>query len=244
MQTYDRHTLLDIDHEGRLQLFLEAVAKGFDREVCEDLLLPEPQDAAGRPHSKNDGKFYAVPGIVRREEASPKHGAIAVGFTSKHSSSLGRLRIPAFVYPQHVVRARDPFEVLGAALNSSQLFTRTPALQALAVISSAGLQDAALGVWGSAGMELATGYEYTHNQSDLDILLRPEGPLKRCLLDIWLKSVLRAEQTFGIRIDAEIQFSGGYGASLKECCKGPVKVLCKGLFDVKLLPYNQLIDCD
>ena len=83
MQKYDRHTLLDINIEGRTKLFTEAVAKGYNKELCGSLLLPEefPTDIPGA--NKSGARLgVAVPGIVRREDYAPRPDAIAVGFTS------------------------------------------------------------------------------------------------------------------------------------------------------------------
>jgi len=241
MQSYDRHTLLDITLDGRTKLFTEAVAKGFDRASCGALLLPEafPTDIPGA-HKRGSGPDVAVPGIVRREDYAPRPGEIAVGFTSWTSGPMGRLRLPGFVSPQDVARSRDPITVLNEASKQPDRFVRTPALCALAALYASGLQEADLGVWGSAGLELATGYAYTHEGSDLDFLLRPQSRLTSPLLAAWLDTVLRAERHFQIRIDAEIHLANGYGVSLKECLKGTASVLGKGIHDVKLISKSEI----
>jgi phosphoribosyl-dephospho-CoA transferase len=241
MQKYDRHTLLDINHEGRTKLFIEAEAKGYNRETCGALLLPEefPTDIPGA-NKPGAGSGVAVPGIVRREDYAPRPDAIAVGFTSWTSGPMGRLRLPGFVSPQYVERSRDPITVLNEAFKRHKRFVRTPALRALTALHSSELQEAHLGVWGSAGLELATGYEYTHERSDLDFLIHPQSRLTFQLLTAWLDTVLMAERRFQIRIDAEIHLANGYGVSLKECLKGTSSVLGKGINDVKLVSMNEV----
>ena len=241
MQSYDRHTLLDINFDGRTKLFTEVVAKGFDRASCGALLLPEEFPTAIPGANKTGvGPDLAVPGIVRREDYAPRPGEIAVGFTSWTSGPMGRLRLPGFVSPQYVARSRDPITVLNEASEQPERFVRTPALCALAALCASGLRDADLGVWGSAGLELATGYAYTHERSDLDFLIRPQGRLTSPLLTAWLDTVLRAERHFQIRIDAEIHLANGYGVSLKECLQGTASVLGKGIHDVKLISIGDV----
>lgn len=236
MQRYARHTLLDINGAGRLRIFNEAVAKGYGPDVCSAILLPETQKTRNDSMA-GDKKFFAVPGIVRREDTAPRPGEIAVGFTSETSGAMGRLRLAGFVLPGEVLRTRTPVDVLQAALGSAS-FSRTPALQALEAIVSCGLHETRVGVWGSAGLELATGRKYTHNMSDLDVQLQPQTDLSRELLEEWHARILIVERRFEIRIDAEIQLENGYGISLKECCKNTKTVLGKGLLDVRLLPMD------
>jgi malonate decarboxylase holo-[acyl-carrier-protein] synthase len=238
MQRYDRHTLLDINCEGRMRIFNEAVAKGYGRDVCSKLLLLE---AKKNPccNIARDEKFIAIPGIVRREDTAPRPGEIAVGFTSENSGAMGRLRLAGFVLPGEVLRARTPVEVLQESIGSAS-FSRTPPLQALEAIINCGLHGTRVGVWGSAGLELATGYKYTHNLSDLDVLLQPQAVLSRELLEEWHARILAVESRFEIRIDAEIQLENGYGVSLKECCKKTKSILGKGITDVKLLSKDDI----
>ena len=153
---------------------------------------------------------------------------------------MGRLRLPGFVSPQYIERSRDPITVLNEAFKHCEYFVRTPALRTLTALHSSRLQDAHLGVWGSAGLELATGYEYTHEKSDLDVFIRPKNRLTPKLLATWLNTVLMAERRFQIRIDAEIHLVNGYGVSLKECLKGTAAVLGKGINDVKLISMNEV----
>ena len=238
MQRYDRHTLLDINYEGRMRIFNEAVANGYGGNVCSRILLPETQKTRHDSFAR-DEKFIAIPGIVRREDTSPRPGQIAVGFTSESSGAMGRLRLAGFVLPEEILRARNPIEVLQGAIGCVS-FSRTPALQALEAVTCCGLHGAGVGVWGSAGLELATGYKYTHNMSDLDVLLQPESALNQELLKEWHAKVLQVESRFEIRIDAEIQLDNGYGVSLKECCGGTKTVLGKGLSDVRLLSKDAI----
>lgn len=231
---YNRHALVDITPEGRRRILSELVEKGFDRAACVPLLMPEECPEADFP-LRGVSSYEPVPGIVRREEFHPRPGFLPVGFTSWTSGPGGRLRLPSFVLPEEVMRSRDPLEVLWDAVESGRDMTRTPALQAIGAMIRAPFPEAFTGVWGSVGMELATGYPYTHERSDLDALLVPQETLSDALLHEWLCRLKELEARFQIRIDAEIRLDCGYGVSLKECARGGARILGKGMQNVCLI---------
>ena len=84
---FKRHTLIDVSDAGRECILAELAGSGaislILRERFGRILLPE---LAG----------VRVPGIVRREEGSPRAGYVPVGFCEPISPGESRLRIAAF----------------------------------------------------------------------------------------------------------------------------------------------------
>lgn len=235
----ERHTLLDISLAGRRRILEELTQGGREAGVCGPLLLPEE---FGRLGEREPGvTFTGIPGIVRREDFHPRPGFIPLGFSSWASGPHGRTRLATFAAPDEVKRSRTPVEVLEVCVAEGRELTRTPALRAVAALTATGFERARWGVWGSVGLELATGIRYTHDRSDLDLLLVPDTGPTRALCAAWLRVTEGAEKRFGIRIDAEIRLANGYDVSLKECAQGGVKVLAKGLQDVRLLPVEEFL---
>jgi hypothetical protein len=70
---WKRHTLIDISDTGREAILAELAGSGADRAMLREkfgrVLLPE---MAG----------VRVPGIVRREDVSPRSGCVPVGFSA------------------------------------------------------------------------------------------------------------------------------------------------------------------
>jgi len=101
-----------------------------------------------------------------------------------------------------------------------------------------------MGVWGSAAMELHTGYLYTHDGSDLDFFLQPKSKVSVRTLTRCLDAIVQSEQNFHVRVDVELSLPSGYGISLKELMDGKgTSVLGKGLHDVVLLRKSMVFDC-
>lgn len=215
-----RHTLVFPTEAGRRRILEEwprSLGWPQKREVVESVLFA-PQ---GRP----------MPGIARREEMAPREGMLPVGFCSPRSGPEGRARIAAFVRPDEIAALASPFDIL----QKEKFSATTPALKALEEMARAAAErELALGVWGSAALELATGLAFTHAMSDLDILLRPAPP---ALLRDFLAALSEAEKRHGIRIDAELALANGFGVSLKELLDAPASrtVLGKSMQAVDLL---------
>ena len=98
-----RHTLIDVSDKGRESILAELAGNGTNstilREKYERILLPKQ---AG----------VRVPGIVRREEVSPRSGCVPIGFCEPISRGEGRLRIAAFARIEDVVRVVSPYELV------------------------------------------------------------------------------------------------------------------------------------
>lgn len=221
-----RHTLLDINDDGRLRMLAELAGSGPDSEMLREkyaqVLLPE---AAGS----------RIPGVVRREEGPLRHALIPVGFSAPTAGGEGRLRVASFTRPEEIVRMTSPYELLS-------LMTATPrntCITALAIARvHAQVFGLTIGVWGSAALELYTGLPCTHNDSDLDLLIAaaPVAPLHRFLLKV--ESI---EKHFGLRVDVELELPNGYGVHLKELFGRGRTVIGKSLGDVTLLSREQIL---
>lgn len=219
---FERHDLLHLSEEGRKRIFTELAAKGFNEKTIGEMLLPK----AGS----------AIPGIVRREEFSPRAGFIPVGFASWRSNENGRFRVASFTKENEIVSLVTPEEVAAKRFEPG-----TPALQAFAALRENWNFPLLLGVWGSAAMEIETGHMYTHQWSDLDVRLVPgKGTIHRETLEKCLAALLETEKSFGIRIDAELRLANNYGISLKELLSGSVTVLGKGYNDVILIQKTEV----
>ena len=112
-----RHTMVDVSDEGREFILTELAGGGNDSTVLRDkfgrILLPEK---AG----------VRVPGIVRREEVSPRAGCVPVGFCEPVSRGEARLRIAAFARTEDVIRVVTPYELI-----STDIPMRTASMTAL-----------------------------------------------------------------------------------------------------------------
>jgi len=191
-----------------------------------------------------DGKRVPVPGIVRREEGFTAQGHVPVGLVSWECGPAGRLRLPVQLALDEIDAAYSPVEVLAARVDT-QSYSRTACLRALGWLKKmSGDWTLHLGVWGSAAMELHTGYRYTHAGSDVDCLLKPTAGVSIQTLTRCLDAIGQAERNFQVRVDVELSVPGGYGVSLKELLDGKgSSVLGKGLHDVVLLPKSRVFAC-
>lgn len=224
--TIPRHTLVFPTEEGRRRILEEwpgSLGWPQKREIVESVLFA----SQGRP----------MPGIARREEMAPREGMLPVGFCSPRSGPEGRSRIAAFVRTDEIEALLSPFDIL----QKEKFSATTPALKALEEMARAAAEKGvALGVWGSAALELTTGMAFTHAMSDLDILLRPAAP---AALKDFLAALSEAEKRHGIRIDAELALANGFGVSLKELFETPASktVLGKSMQSVELLDKAEII---
>ncbi len=221
-----RHTLVDVSDEGREFILAELAGSGNDSDVLRDkfgrILLPHK---AG----------VRVPGIVRREEESPRSGSLPLGFCEPVLRGESRLRIAAFARMEDVVRVVTPYELI-----STDIPTRTASMAALAdAVLLANELDIVPGVWGSAAMELYTGLPCTHAGSDLDLLVAA-APHERLFL--FMKEIKLMERRFALRIDVELDHPNGYGVQLKEFFGQGRTVLGKSIKGVELFPREQLVD--
>ncbi|CAK7008750.1 MAG: Phosphoribosyl-dephospho-CoA transferase [Desulfovibrio sp.] len=221
----ERHDLLHLSLAGRERIFAELASKGFAEDAVGEMLL--------------EG---AIPGIVRREEFSPREGFIPVGFSSWRTNENGRFRVASFAKEEEILAVVKPEEVAAKLPARGRAAVKTQALKALAALQDMWDYPLALGVWGSAALELETGRAYTHRWSDLDVRLAPQGGIGRETLERCLATLLEKEISFGIRIDAELRLANSYGISLKELLNESVTVLGKGCEDVILIQKTDVFE--
>ncbi len=219
---WKRHTLVDISDEGREGILSEL--SGNDpvlRGKIAPVLMPEVAGAR-------------IPGITRREESAPRPGCVAIGFSSVLTNKGERLRLASFVNPDNVVRVTSPYE-----LPEMPIPLRTRCTQALAAaLHEAKILNLSIGVWGSAALELYTGLPYTHDESDLDLLVGT-APLET--LSRFLDAIKGMEDRYSLRIDVELDLPNGFGVHLKELLGQTRTVIGKGLHEVKMFQREQLL---
>jgi phosphoribosyl-dephospho-CoA transferase len=223
--TWKRHTLVDITDAGRLAALADHANDEGGLRVTSDqaaqVLLAERAGAR-------------IPGIVRRPDRTIPAACVPVGFCSPWVGPEGRLRIAAVVSREEVSRVTSPYALLLAPLPE-----RTPCLRVLAVVHRlAGRLGLALGVWGSAALEIYTGLPYTHQGSDLDLLV---APAPRKVLACFLGEIRALEERYALRVDVELDLPAGYGVQLKELFGEGRMVIGKSFVDVALLPRARVL---
>lgn len=222
--TWKRHTLVDISDAGRKSLLATMMSEGCDQGIsfrqASEVLLPEFAGAR-------------IPGIIRRADITLPDNLVAVGFSSPCAGPDGRLRLAATVDAADIVGITDPYALLGMPIPERTISLQT-LLSARELSGCLGLR---LGVWGSAALEVCTGLPYTHQASDLDLLVAP-APLE--VLTRFLKEMYKLEQQCALRIDVELDLSDGYGVQLKELMGSGRMILGKSLADVALLSREHI----
>jgi phosphoribosyl-dephospho-CoA transferase len=220
-----RHDLVEITDEGRRwasEHLAQLIPCNADNGHAIKLIV-----------EKHDG--VNIPGIVRREENRPIEGAVPVGFSSPEAHGDKRFRVGAFVPSGEIVAIRSPYQVL-----EGRFSTRTPCLRVLPEIRRVA-EDMAirLGAWGSAGLEIETGLPYTHDGSDLDLLVEPT---ELGCLDAFGRQAFSTGRRYGCRVDIEIDLPSGYGINLLEWLSGSNLLLGKALHGVDLIPRSSILN--
>lgn len=177
-----------------------------------------------------------LPGIVRREEIDVTQGdnyyseneKVFIGFVHPYTENGRRLRFGASVPGNKITKLVTPYEVSNFSFKS-----RTPALSALSQI----IAQFKVGVWGSTSLEIITGLPYTHDMSDLDLIVKNYVPDELISL---LSLCNEIESKMGIKIDVEIHLKSGYGINLKEYASESDTLLGKGLRDVVLIDRKSI----
>lgn len=219
-----RHVLLDVTDSARQRLVDQFTATASaDLLACSYAQILLPQQAGAR-----------IPGIVRRDETGRAGDRIPVGFSSPWRCVDGRLRLAAWVDAADIIRVTAPYELLAGDFPQ-----RNNCMNALAVCrAAADTLVLEIGVWGSAALELYTGLPYTHDESDLDLLVTPAPS---SVLAAFLKTIETVENRFGLRIDVEVDLDNGYGVHMKELFGNGRTLLGKSGRDVALLPRKQVL---
>lgn len=177
-----------------------------------------------------------LPGIVRREEIDVTQGdnfysekeTVFIGFVHPYIENGRRLRFGSSVPGKNITKLVTPYEILNFKFQP-----RTPALSALYHVKN----EFKVGVWGSTSLEIITGLPYTHDKSDLDIIVKNYDPDELIGL---LSLCNEIESKMGIKIDVEIHLRSGYGINLKEYASKSDTLLGKGLRDVVLIDRKSI----
>ncbi len=219
-----RHTFLDISDAGRQAILAELTGNGANshmlRETYGRVILPQ---LAG----------FRVPGVVRRENTTFRPGYIPVGFSEPQPAER-RLRIAAFTWVEDIIRINNPYEIA-----SLPIPRQTASTEAFVVAKAcAELLNLPLGVWGSAALELYTGFPCIGPGSDLDLIIG-SAPLEH--LSWFMNTIKDAEKHFALRIDVELDLPTGYGVQLKELLGTGRTVLGKSISGVDILPREQIL---
>lgn len=158
----DRHDLVELTAQGRAK-------------ALASLQNTSGSGAVRLRHMIAGDDGTPLPGIIRRA-ANLLHNEIAIGFSSPFRINGERCRVTAVIDRSTIQCLISPY-TLFSKLKATKKTARTPALQTLCSIKRTLANDnMMLGVWGSAALELYTGRRYTHDRSDLDLLLRGCSP--------------------------------------------------------------------
>jgi phosphoribosyl-dephospho-CoA transferase len=177
-----------------------------------------------------------LPGIVRRDEIESTQGEnyysenekVFIGFVYPYIENGRRLRFASSVPGNKIKKLITPYEI-----SNYKFETRTSALSALSKIKN----EFKIGVWGSTSLEIITGLPYTHDRSDLDLIVKNYSQDELISL---LALCNEIESNFGIKIDVEIHLRSGYGINLKEFASESDSLLGKGLRDVVLIDRKSI----
>jgi len=215
---YKRHYLLEITENGRefaFERLKESITYLDNLEQIRKLVVE------GYGSTK-------VPGIIRREENEGIKGTIPVGFSSPYLDEGRRLRIPAFIPEKEIIKIITPYEVIEHSWSP-----RTKCLQALEEVKIlAHDMGIKLGVWGSTGLEVYTAVPYTHDDSDLDLLICVND---FNILESFYQSINQVGRKYATKIDLELDLPTGYGVKAAEIFMETEEVLGKSVSDVKLI---------
>ncbi|AHG23025.1 hypothetical protein Z042_24810 [Chania multitudinisentens RB-25] len=219
---FHRHDLLQFSPQAAQQIFLLWQAA-------------QPHDwLSSLPDWQRSFNAGDIPGIVRRHLPAEAKTEIALGFSFPMRIDGQRQRFAITLPAQEVVRRITPFEAAAMAFLAS-----SPALGALVDLRERFLQLGCLpGVWGSAALQIVSGFSYTDNASDLDIVIEACHPEQ---LQAVYQSMLQLERQHRLRIDTEVLWPTGYGSSLKELMTSGNQVLGKSLNDVRLFDKTALL---
>jgi len=221
---FKRHNLVEITDRGREWAFWQIQkSKAYNNHQIEQVRELIVEGIQSRK----------IPGIIRRNEELPIERMIPVGFASPCLNNERRLRIPAFVPEEEIVKIITPYEVINMKNTG-----RTECLLALDNCKKIAAENGIrLGVWGSACLEIYTGLPYTHPCSDLDLLV---GPASYSNIKNFYLALESLRSRYACKIDPELDLPSGYGVKVMELFLETEDVLGKGLVDVKLIPKQEI----
>lgn len=157
--------------------------------------------------------------VVRRAQAPA--GCVAVGFRGADRAQ----RYGTFVPSEAVELVLQPERLRDRPVSSERI--KLKAIAALrALLEDMHFDALAWGPTGSVGFELATMRPTVTETSDLDIVIRTPEALARDHARALRERTVRIEQTFDVRIDAQLETPAG-GVALSEWAQGKPRVLAR-----------------
>lgn len=168
------------------------------------------------------------PAIVRRE-FNYLGKDIPCGFVHPFLQNGRRYRLGVFIPPHVVEKIITPYEVftMDFSLRNNCLLV----LKKIVDIAQT-LPNITLGILGSAGLEIYTREKFTHNNSDLDLLVKNCSYQEISQLYSIISNI---SEKYSVTIDLEIELSNGYGIKAAELLMDTKLILGKSLEMVTLL---------
>lgn len=252
--TWKRHTLVWLTDDGRRYAADHIHTTSWNKDsqnsqhknvdlwkqqlVC-DPLVPGIicRQPSGISCLSSSGISDSSPAETDRNHQYPQHSdTFLAGFSYWKYDNGSRLRMTAEIYKESVRKTCSPVD-LCAPDKRDRLCTAYPLLSP--IFAAADKCHIKPGLFGSTALEWVTGYPYRNQNSDLDLYLLP---LPGCDLQGFGHSLSLLEAQSGVRLDAEIELTGGYGVKLKELLSPSKTVLGKGLYDVVLFEKSTIMD--
>lgn len=218
-----RHVLVEVSKYGREIAF----------RWLKEKITSEEQQKKIYQLMVNGYHGTSIPAIVRRKEETYHNDVLAVGLSSPFLIDGSRLRIPAFVPFDEIKAIVTPYEVL-----DRDFIERTKVLKLLSELRDlANLHHIEMGVWGSAGLEVYTGLPYTHECSDLDLIMKSTDLEKVTLVYSLIKKL---GDKYNIKVDMELEI-GDFEIRIAELFTETESILGKGIEAVSLYPRADVL---
>lgn len=210
-----RHDYVMVNRDGRCRAYRQILTENPSLDLTE-LLFPPSGDRR-------------IPAIVSRQ-AEFREGSLQVGWSSWQRKDGTRLRFPARIPLGDIERVVSPYEVFLREEDWPTPFASE--LSAIRALSET--CQVRVGLIGAVGMETLTGKPYTHENSDLDLIVCGEegGDLKRFADGV--------ERIGRHRVDLELELPCG-GVKLKEWLSPQKTVLIKSLWGISIEEKETLL---
>ncbi|WP_319369992.1 malonate decarboxylase holo-[acyl-carrier-protein] synthase [uncultured Ilyobacter sp.] len=206
---YRRHDLLEIKNVEKI---IEEVASPKDREALSE-------------------EIFNIPAIVRRQDGTIQK-KLQVGFSFPFKVDGIRFRIACSVDKAEITGSISPYQVTQIYNNSSFNLNILDN-----IIKSAKESEVEVGIFGSAALEIVTGYSYLDSNSDLDILVKSNSVEN---LKYFYSKVKKIEKNTGKLIDIEMEIQNGFSIKLKEFLSDTVTIIAKGLYSIELMTRDEV----
>ncbi len=211
------------------------ISKAGRERICTELLPNYSAAIATIVRDVFSNKYgdAGIPGIVRRAKVANEL-SIPLGFVPLERLEERRLRIGTFANFAEVMNIVTLYKLLQMPFEC-----RNNCLQAASQIAimAQGINQA-IGILGSAGLEIFTGCHYTNGDSDIDLVI--QGCDYKTIVEIYnqLKGIGRK---YNMPIDLEIALNNGYGVKAAELFMDTKTLLGKSLDNVILLERKTVL---